>query len=564
MASLMSRDEEGVIARQKTCRAVVIDPEITTHGGRIVKTTGDGLLVEFPSVVDAVKCAVAVQKGLAESEGGVSDDRRIRYRIGINLGDIVVDGDDILGDGVNVAARLEELAEPGGVYISDLVHQSVQGKLDLTFEDLGEISVKNIPKPIRVFRLSSSDVPLSSAAPAAIAGKPAIAVLPFDNLSGDAEQDYFSDGLSEDIITQLSAWRSFPVVARNSSFAFKKKSRDIRQIAHELSARYVIEGSVRKSGNRVRVTAQLIDAELGHHLWAKKFDRALDDIFALQDELTQQIVSSVEPEMEKAELKKAETKRSASLSAWDFYLRGREQSHLLTPAANLQARAMFERAIELDPHYSDAFAGLSTTYQRDILFEVTEHRALSEGKALDAARRAVALDNDSSAAHLALSGAYIWSNQHAQGVAETRIAVQLNPSNVLACLALGNRLDIIGESAEGIPLLERSLQRNPRDPHNHIYYAQLGRAYINARNYEKALSCLREAVRLKPDYPNTYHVLAVCLGHLGRMDEARDAAQRCELLRPGFMAKRAHWNIYVDPEANRHLTEGLRKAGLVQ
>ena len=561
---LMGADEAGTIARQKALHAQLIGPLIAAHGGRIFKTTGDGLLVEFPSVVDAVKCAVTVQKELTENQGSVPDDRRIRYRIGVNLGDVVIDGDDILGDGVNVAARLEGLAEPSGVYVSDLVYQSVQGKLDFTFEDLGEIAVKNIPKPIRVFRLSSGDVSLSPAFPAAIAAKPAIAVLPFENLSGDLEQEYFSDGLSEDVITLLSAWRSFPVVARNSSFAFKKKSRDIRQIARELSARYVIEGSVRKSGSRVRVTAQLIDAELGHHLWAKKFDGALDDIFALQDELTQQIVSSVEPEMEKAELKKAQAKRSASLSAWDFYLRGREQAHLLTPAANLRARAMFERAIELDPQYSDAFAGLSTTYQRDILFEVTENRALSEINALDAARRAVALDKDSSVAHLALSGAFIWSNQHAQAVAETRIAVQLNPSNVLACLALGNRLDIIGESAEGIPLLERSLQRNPRDPHNHIYYAQLGRAYINARNYEKALSCLREAVRLKPDYPNTYHVLAVCLGHLGRVDEARDAVQQCERLRPGFMAKRAHWNIYIDPEANRHLTEGLRKAGLMQ
>lgn len=387
-------------------------------------------------------------------------------------------------------------------------------------------------------------------------------MLPFDNLSGDADQDYFSDGLSEDIITLLSAWRCFPVIARNSSFAFKKRSRDIRAIARELAARYVIEGSVRKFGNRVRVTAQLIDAESGHHIWAKKFDCALQDIFDVQDEITQEIVGSVEPEMERAELRKATTARAASLSAWDLFLQGRELLHRLTPDENARARALFERATELDPYYSDAFAGLSLTYQRDILFDVAEDRAAWETKALASARRAVALDNESAYAHYALGSAHIWANQHAASIAETRMAVQLNPSNTVAWLALANRLDIVGDK-EGMPLLEKTLQRNPRDPHNHIYYGQLGRAYINARDYEKALACLREAVRLNPDYANTYHVLAICLGHLGRIDEAREAARRCDALRPGFMARRAHWNVYLDEAANRHLTEGLRKAGLV-
>jgi adenylate cyclase len=394
--------------------------------------------------------------------------------------------------------------------------------------------------------------------------RPAIAVLPFTNMSGDPEQEYFSDGLSEDIITLLSAWRSFPVIARNSSFAFKKQSRDIRMIARELSARYVIEGSVRKSSNRVRVTAQLVDADSGHHLWAKKFDGALDDVFALQDEITRQIVISVEPEMEKAELRKSETKRSTSLDAWDYFLRGRAFLHQLTPEDVLRARAMFEQALELDPQYSDAWAGLSSTYERDILFDVVEDRKAWEDKALEASRRAVALDNGSSFAHLALSGAFMWSNQHEQSIHETRMAVELNPSSVPAWLALGNRLDIVGEHEEGIALLEKSLQLNPHDPHNHIYYAQLGRAYINARKYEIALRHLRESIRLKPDYANTYHVLAICLGHLGRVDEAKAAAQRCERLRPGLMKRRAHWNIYLDPEANKNLTEGLRKAGLVE
>lgn len=394
--------------------------------------------------------------------------------------------------------------------------------------------------------------------------KPVVAVLPFINLSGDPGQEYFSDGLSEDIITLLSAWRSFPVVSRHSSFAFKNQTRDVRQIARDLSARYIIEGSVRKAGNRIRVSAQLVDTETGHHLWAEKFDGVLDDIFEIQDELTRRIVSSVEPEMEKAERNLAATKRASNLSAWDYYLRGRELLHKLTPSDNAQARAMFERAIKLDRAYGDAHAGLSYTYQMDILLEVCDNRATWEGKALELARKAVSLDGASSIAHFALSGAYIWLNQHQLAIAETRTAAELNPSNGHVWLALGNRLDIVGQSDEGIPLLERSLQLHLHDPHSHIYFAQLARAYINAQEYDKALDYLHESIRCQPDYPHTYHVLAICLGHLGRIEDAREAAYRCEELHPGFIKRRANWNIYVDPAANQHLTDGLRKAGLVE
>jgi adenylate cyclase len=561
---LVGRDEEGTIARLESLRDELIEPGITDHHGRIVKTTGDGILVEFPSAVDAVWSAAALQNGLKEHEANLPEDRRIVFRIGINLGDIVVQGDDILGDGVNVAARLEELAEPGGICISGKVFDEVRNKVEFDFADLGVQQVKNIANPVRAYRVVLRRPPAAAHADSLIFEKPAVAVLPFDNLSGDPEQEYFSDGLSEDIITLLSAWRSFPVVARASSFAYKGQSRDVRQIARELSARYVIEGSVRKSGNRVRVAGQLIDAETGHHLWAERFDGALDDIFEIQDEFTRRIVSSVEPQMEAAERHRAATKRSSSLNAWDYYLRGRSLLHMGTPEDNAQARAMFEKAIELDPKYADAFAGLSHTFQRDIFMEIAEDRETWQRKALDAARRAVALDNSSSLAHLALSGGYIWSNQHELSIAETRTAVELNPSNVPARFALGNRLDIVGASDEGIPLLEKSLELNPRDPHSHIYFGQLARAYINARDYDKALGCLRDSIRLKPDHPHTHHLLAICLGHLGRIEEAREAVHQCEQLHPGFIKKRARWNIYVDPEANQHLTEGLRKAGLVE
>jgi adenylate cyclase len=563
---LMEQDEAGTIERLKAHRKELFQPEIERHRGRIFKLAGDGLFAEFASVVDAVECAATLQRGLAARNNELPDSRRIDIRIGVHVGDVLVEGDDLYGEGVNLAARLESIADPGGVCVSAIVHQHVRTKLDLVFEDMGEQRFKNIAEPVRTFRIrleQTAPSPSADIAALPLSDKPAVAVLPFANLSDDPQQAYFSDGLSEDLITLLSAWRCFPVIARNSSFAFQGKSRDIRQVARELGARYVLEGSVRKSGERIRVAAQLSDAELRLQIWARNFDGTLDDIFALQDDITVQIVSSVEPELEKAEVRRLRTRRPASLGAWDCYLRGREHLHALTPADNRQARELFERAIELDSDYAAAAAGLSITWQRDMLLETAEDRAVCERKALEWARRAVALDAESSFAHYALSGAFIWANEHTHAIAEARTAVQLNPSDTAAWLALANRLDIAGASAEGIPLLEATLRRNPRDPHNHTYYAQLGRAYINARNYTKALDVLREAVRLRPDFPNTYHVLAICLGHLGRLEEARAAARRCEELRPGFFARRVAWNIYVDPEANAHLEEGLRKAGLV-
>jgi adenylate cyclase len=312
----------------------------------------------------------------------------------------------------------------------------------------------------------------------------------------------------------------------------------------------------------VRVTAQLIDAETGHQIWAGKYDGALDDIFEIQDEITRQIVSVVEPEMEKAERIRSATKRATNLTAWDYYLQGRELVHGLVPAQNARARELFETALKLDPDYSDAWAGLSQTYTRDILLHTTHDRAECEKRAIETAQKAVSLDGASSVAHLALGTAYTWANQNHVGIAETRLAAELNPSNSLAWLALGNRLDIAGETDEGIALMERSLELHSRDPHGHIYLGQLARAHIVAGSYEKALDLLNRALVRRPDYPHTYHLLAICLGHLGRVDEARAAARKCDEIHPGFMAKRTPWNIYLDPEANDQLTEGLRKAGL--
>jgi adenylate cyclase len=359
---LVEIDEAGTIARHKQYRSDVIEPKVKAFSGRVVKLLGDGLLAEFHSAVDAVQCAVELQAAINESEAERSEHNRISYRIGINLGDIIVDGDDIMGDGVNLAARVEPLADAGGISISRKLFDEVRNKTDLSFEDMGERKLKNIAEPVQVFRIAIPGTSVPQRDDAGTVIRSAVAVLPFANLSQDPEQQYFSDGLSEDIITLLSAWRSFPVIARNSSFAYRDRSLDIRSIAKELSARYVIEGSVRKSGNRVRVSAQLVDAKTGHHLWAHKYDRALDDIFQIQDEMTWQIVSAVEPHMETAELNRAAAKRSTSLSAWDYYLRARTAIHRLNPKDNAEARALYHKAIELDPEYSDAYAGLSLTY----------------------------------------------------------------------------------------------------------------------------------------------------------------------------------------------------------
>ena len=323
---LMAADEVGTIERQKAHRKALIDPKIAQYGGRIVKTTGDGMLVEFPSVVAAVQCAVDIQRAMPEREPEVPDAKRIRYRIGINLGDIVIDGDDILGDGVNVAARLEGLADPGGTCISGAVYDQVRDRLELPFEDMGDQQVKNIDRPVRAWRWVPSQAEdrtkAGTDAAKTLLDRPAIAVLPFTNTSADPEQEYFSDGLTEDIITALTHWRSFPVIARNSCFAYKNNAVDIKQAARDLGARYVLEGSVRKGGALVRISAQLIDGANGHHLWAERYDRELADIFEIQDDIVQRITALVAPELAKAELKRSTNRRAEDLDAWDLCLRG--------------------------------------------------------------------------------------------------------------------------------------------------------------------------------------------------------------------------------------------------
>ena len=541
---LMRADEAGTLAQLKTLRKELLDPKITEYGGRVVKTTGDGILIEFPSAVDAVQHAVDVQSAMAQRNASVPIDRR------------------------NVAARLEGLAEPGGVCVSGSIYEQVRDKVRIGFEDLGDQQVKNIDRPIQAYRIDvGAQVILQEEvfppeADAEFLERPALAVLPFENLSGDPEQAYFVDGLTEDIITALSLWRSFPVIARHSTFVYKGEAVNIQEVGRELGARYVLEGSVRKAGDRVRVTAQLIAADTGHHVWAERFDRQFEDIFDLQDDLTQKIAAIVAPELERVEDNRLKATRPQNLDAWHLVQRGNALLDEYTKESNLRAREMFGEALKLDPTYSRAYSGLSFTYARALMsgYEISREAAID--KALEAARQAVALDGSDSFAHTALGISLFWKGPHEDAILSFQRAVELNPSHGYARASLGGLLELTGRTEEGISLMEDGLRLNPNAPNTMHINSFLARAYIQARRYEKAVEWARRAIHLKPEFPDAHYLLAVSLAHLDRYEEARAALDQCERVQPGFVASRGEWRPYEqDSAANEHILDGFCKAG---
>jgi adenylate cyclase len=569
---LMGEDEAGTLGRLKSLHNELLQPKIEARKGRIVKLMGDGLLAEFPSVVEAVLCAAEIQQSTLERETELTQERRIRLRIGVNLGDIIVEGSDIYGDGVNVASRLEALADPGGICVSGSVFDQVKGKVELNFADLGERQVKNIDQPVRVYRISLEGETAEGVAHAAattaateleILQQPAIAVLPFENMSGDPEQDYFSDGLAEDIITALSQWRSFPVVARNSTFSFKGQQVRIEKIAEELGARYVLEGSVRKAGSRLRITAQLIDAKTGHHVWAERFDRQLEDVFDIQDEITNRIAATIVPELEHFEHRRSTAKRTEDLNAWDYYLRGMQTFHDETCEGTDSSIRMFQAAVDLDQNYCDAWARLGWCHARLVMLRCVEDPSLSLERGFEAARRAVALDDGSALAHLSLGTVHIWNEETALGLGEAQAALQLNPNFAIAAMAVGNRLDLVGETQEGIAQMERALKLNPRDPNRSRYMAYLSRAYVSKGDYERASDWARKAVLLRPSHPETLFRCAVCLALADQVQEARELLDRCNEIDPKFVPKMADWRPYPDQGRNDRLLDGLRRHGLL-
>jgi adenylate cyclase len=556
---LMGLDEEGTIARQKAHRDEIIDPKLAAHGGRLVKTTGDGLLVEFPSVVDAVRCAVEVQEEIAWRETHVPEERRIQYRIGINLGDIVIDGHDILGDGVNVAARLEGLAVPGGICISGTAHDHLAGKLDVVFEDAGEKTVKNVLRPVRVWQWRTDHAaPSQSVAnrPPEILDKPAIAVLPFANMSGDPEQEYFADGLTEDLLTALAQWRSFPIIARNSSFAYKRSHVETRTLGQELGAGYVLEGSVRKAGSRVRITAQLTDTRSGHQVWSEKYDRELGDVFALQDEIVQCIAALVAPALTNAELGRSTKKRTGDLDAWDLFLRALPRLRERSPAGNAEARRLFQAAIDAKADYADAYAGLAETFNMENAMDLSGNQIGVANQAIMAAEKAVRLNAESSWGHYVLSSAYQWAGRYDDALEEARISVSLNPNNAIALQSLGNKLDLAGDPS-GITYMEKAQRLDPANAGKHIQLSFLARARFNIGDFEGAGALARKAVRGDESYAPAYFILALALGQIGQLMEAQTAIARCDELRPGLVEERRKWQPYKDPASNERLQAAL-------
>ncbi len=550
---LVEQDTDGTVVAWKAARDDVIKPLVGDKSGNIIKFTGDGFLVEFPSVQDAVDCAIALQEELTSSS--------LNFRMGVNVGDITDDGGDIHGEGVNIAARLESLAEPGRIWVSGIVYEAVRNRIDVDFNDMGSKSLKNIAEPVRAFRIEGrrDAQPREASAPSdPLTHRPAVAVLPFANMSNDPEQEYLSDGLTEDLITALTQWRLFPVIARNSTFVYKDRAVDVVQVAGELVAGYVVEGSIRRGGDRVRVTAQLIDGKTGHHVWAERIDRQIGDIFELQDELSQRIAANIAPEISRAEYQRSIASRQTDLDAWDYLLRGRAELRNRTPEGHAKAREMFKRAIEFDPGYSEAYAGIAQSHNFDIIMQCTTDPAGSLAHALTAARQAVALEGASAFAHHALSTAHQLNNQQDLALAEGRLAVELNPSDAESLHALGNKSDLAGD-AEGIPRMVQAQRLNPKDAQLAIHLTFLSRAYTNAREYAKAVECAHRAIERRPDYADSHFILAISLGHLGLLEEGRAALDECDRLHSGMVASRADWKPYVDDSSNAHLREGLEK-----
>jgi TolB-like protein/class 3 adenylate cyclase len=556
---LMGEDEEGTLAALKAIRRELGDPKIAEHHGRIVKTTGDGLLVEFQSVVDAVRCAVEVQRDMAERNIAVPEGKRIEFRIGVNLGDIIIDEDDIFGDGVNIAARLEALAEPGGICLGGSAHEQVRDKLDLAFEDMGEQQVKNITRPVRVYRIRLGEAPTAATQPAvslALPDKPSIAVLPFANMSGDPEQEYFADGMVEEIITALSRIRWLFVIARNSSFTYKGQTVDVKQIGRELGVRYVLEGSVRKAGGRVRITAQLIEAESGTHLWADRFDGLLEDVFDLQDKIAISVAGIIEPALQAAETARSASRPTADLTAYDLYLRAHEM--VLSSSVQIpDALCLLEQAIARDPRYGPALAWAAYCQMRLHSDGWSDHPEMHRRKSVDFARRALEAHGDDPIvlANAAFALGILGENIGAM-ISLLDRALTLNPSFARGWHLSGTLRMCAGHLEPAIKHLETALRLSPRSRVSMPSLAFIGWGHFLARRFDEAEAKLLLAIQQEPNFTYPYQALAACYAHMGRLTEAREALSRLRAIAPHPPS----YEHLRNPEHRKLLEDGLRLA----
>ena len=568
-------DEDRTLARLRALRSDLIDPTIAVHHGRVVKRTGDGALVEFRSVVDAVRCAIEVQNGMIERNAGLPTDRRIDFRIGIHLGDIVEESDgDLMGDGVNIAARLESIASPGAICLSEDAYRQVKARLNLAVSDLGATQLKNIAEPIRVYSLEvgaaaqakptvqreSSEVEKPSAL-LALPDKPSIAVLPFQNLSGDSEQDYFADGMVEDIITGLSRIKWLFVIARNSTFAYKNQAIDVKRVGRELGVRYVLEGSIRKAGDRVRITGQLIDAATGAHVWAERYDRKSDDIFALQDEITLSVVGAIEPSLRLVELERVKRKRSDNLDAYDLVLQSQPDVYSRMPERVAKALPLLQRALVLDPTYALAHAYAAECYHT--LFLRGGMNEENRVASIRHAEAAIAHGQDDASA-LAFAGFVIGMDKHdrAAAIAALEAALAVSPSSALTYILGSVILSFGGEAERAIEWAEHGLRLSPFDPYRASAFISSSLGHFQSGQYTEAAADARKAVQSSPAFSVCYMVLAAALAKLDQLDEAKAAAARVLEFQPTFHINRQLNGVGCTPALSVSLSEALRAAGL--
>jgi TolB-like protein/class 3 adenylate cyclase/tetratricopeptide (TPR) repeat protein len=603
---LMEIDEAGTLAALKSHRADLIDPEIVKWRGRIVKLMGDGALVEFASVVNAVSCALAIQEGIAGRNESLPEDRRIEFRIGVHLGDVMIEGDDIYGDGVNVAARLEGLAEPGGICISQQAFDQVETKLDLAYEDLGAQRVKNLARPVRVYRLRSggegSSEPVatkrrglsviqvigsatvlllvvaglvlgwwqpwvSKEEPASmermalpLPDRPSIAVLPFNNFSNEPSEEYFADGMTEDLITDLSKVSGLFVIARNSVFTYKGRAVKIRQVAEELGVRYVLEGSVRRAGSQVRINVQLIDATTGGHLWAERYDGTLEDVFALQDEVSRKIVSALAVTLTPDEQQRS-NQAQASPEAYDLLLRGLERFRRFTREANVEAREYFERAVAVDPDFARAHADIALTHAEEIFHGWSESLERSSRLALEKAQYALTLDDNSRVAHFALAFTYLNVMRYDEALAANRRVLELNPNHAEGHAQRGLILSHVGRPAEALEAIRIAMRLDPRHPFFYVWI--LGQAQFLLKQTDEAITQFEKSIESNPDFVIGHLMLASAYAHAGRIEDAQWEAEEILVLLPDFtLTAEREKAAYKDPAHLEYYLEGLRKAGL--
>jgi adenylate cyclase len=559
---LMEQDEAGTLATLNARRKEVLTPLVAKHQGRIFKLMGDGVLVEFGSAVNAVQCAVDLQEAFADANRRHSEGRHIVLRIGVNLGDVMVEGSDLYGDGVNIAARLQELAEPGGICVSHKLRDEIGNKLNLAFDDLGEQRLKNLATSIGVCRILVGEIGATATRAALpLPKKPSIAVLPFDNLSGDPDQRYFSDGIAEDVITDLSKLSGLFVIARNSAFSYRGKNVNVQNVSRELGVRYVVQGSVRKAGKRVRITTQLVDGSTGGHLWAERYDRDLTDIFAVQDEVTREIVTALAVKLSPGEQSWPRRRGTDDVAAYDCYLRGRQLVWQRSRQENEEARGLLERAIELDRRFANAYAILGFVHVLDYLNRWRDPPEESLRQAHEVADRALALDLNVPEGHWVLGLVHLWMRQHDRAIAETRQAIALDSNFAWAYSLLGQTLHYAGRSQDAIDPIATAMRLDPN--HDDMFHHFLAQAYFGLGRYEDAAADLKRRIMRKPDTDISRVLLAACYGHLGRHEEARTLWREALRINPDYsLEHRRRVLPYRHPADFERIVEGLRKAGI--